>query len=269
MHADRWLEFRKTPVRPGNYFLRALDDDAFEALRPHLEILNVPNGYIFGPSERSSEYLYFPISCVLNVYGELADGSTAETKVVSRFGFLGATALVGVRRNWGVITAIHGGQIARVRSAVAAPILRRCRNVVDEMLRYVVFTMHLLSLSLVCQRHHSLEQRLARWLSLMRVQTGVDTLDVTHDQLGRLLGVRREGISETMKTFECARLVTSTRGHLHIVDPLRLRQRACACIDEARAAHTRFFPRRSIELTVAAGLAPLREPTEQRYAQAG
>ena len=269
MHADRWLAYRKTAVRPGNYLLRSLDSDTFDALSPHLEILNVPNGYTLRASGDALDYLYFPAGCVLNIQGELADGSTAELTAVSCNGFLGASALIGVRLPWGVVTAVHGGQLARVRRAAATTILRRAPHVLDEMLRYVVFSLHLMSMSVVCQRHHSLDQRLARWLSCMTFLTNDSRFDITHDQLGRFLGVRREGISETMKQFECAGLVASSRGHVDVIDSARLRQRSCGCIDEGREMFMRFFPHRSISYALPTRTAAKHVAQEQRYAEAG
>lgn len=267
MHADRWLALRTTAPRPGNYFLRALSEEAFTRLRPHLEIFVVPNG--FSPVQRpdDTQYVYFPVSCVLNVRGELADGASAEIAIVGRFGFLGATGLLGVRGPTGGVTAIHGGQLARVRCAAAAPILLGSQGMEDEMLRYLVFMMHIASVSVVCQRHHSLEQRLARWLSSMRFQTGIDTLDITHDQLGRLLGVRREGVSETMKQFEGAELIASTRGHLHILDLPRLRRRSCGCHQEALDIHQRFFPNRPFEAVPVVSTVSPRPERATHYAE--
>ena len=117
------------------------------------------------------------------------------------------------------------------------------RSMLEEMLRYVVFSLHLMSLSLICQRYHSIDQRLARWLSGMIFLSSDYRFDVTHDQLGRYLGVRREGVSETMKEFEVAGLLVSRRGHLEVIDAARLRSRACGCIDEGRETFMRFFPR--------------------------
>ena len=243
MHADRWLPCQKNIVRPDNRLLRLLDEDTYKNLLPHLEILTIPNGHPLGASGDTRDYVYFPISCVLIIQGELADGSTAELTAISRNGFLGASALTGVRLPWGLVTAVHGGQLARVRRTIAAALLWRTPDMQEEMLRYVVFSLHLMSLSLICQRHHSIDQRLARWLSGMIFLSSEYRFDVTHDQLGRYLGVRREGISETIKEFEVAGLLVSRRGHLEVIDVARLRSRACGCIDEGRETFMRFFPR--------------------------
>ncbi len=269
MHADNWLPLKKNIVRPDNRLLRLLDENTFQALAPQLEILTLPNGYVLAANGGVQDHLYFPISCVLNIQGELADGSTAELTAISRNGFLGASALTGVRMPWGRVIAVHGGQLARVRSSIAATILRRAPKVLDEMLRYVVFSMHLMSLSLICQRHHSLDQRLARWLSGMIFLSRDHRLDVTHDQLGRYLGVRREGISETMKGFEAAGLLVSTRGHLEVVDAARLRTRACGCIEEGREMFMRFFPHHSLTHPLSQRAAPMGVRHERRYADVG
>ena len=95
MHADRWLPCQKNIVRPDNRLLRLLDEDTYKNLLPHLEILTIPNGHPLGASGDTLDYVYFPISCVLNIQDELADGSTAELTAISRNGFLGASALTG------------------------------------------------------------------------------------------------------------------------------------------------------------------------------
>jgi hypothetical protein len=134
-------------------------------------------------------------------------------------------------------------QLARVRRTIAATLLWRSPNILEEMLRYVVFSLHLMSLSLICQRHHSIDQRLARWLSGMIFPVAnTASMSPTINSVASL-GVRREGISETMKEFEVAGLLVTRRGHLEVIDAARLRSRACGCIDEGRETFMRFFPR--------------------------
>lgn len=247
MHADRWLVPFKNSVRPDNAFLRALNEESFARLAPHLETMDVPNGFLLSPRRDNVAHLYFPVSCLLNLQGELADGATSEVAVISHHGFFGAAELLGVARAGGVVSAIHGGRLVRVRASVAAPILRSSPTVVDDMLRYIVFMIGVSSITIICQRHHSVEQRLARWLTLMRMQSCAETLDVTHDQLGRLLGVRREGVSETMKQFEHAGLTAPGRGHVHIIDPMGLHDRSCGCVKEIKSLYARYFPQRTFD----------------------
>ena len=247
MNADPWRLHDHLSPRPDNHFLKSLPEDAFLRLRPFLETFDVPNGYVIPKTRAAYSHLYFPLTCILNIQGELADGATAEVATIGRYGFFGVNAMMGVHGMGGSAIAIHGGRMVRLRSLPGSSILMSVPSMVRDMLRYFVFRNHLATMALICQRHHTLEQRLARWLTIMRIQTRIDHLDVTHEQLGRLLGVRREGVSEAMKHLEVEGTVSQTRGHLHLADPWRLRQRACGCLDESRAIHAQFFPNRTLQ----------------------
>ncbi|NBX39933.1 MAG: Crp/Fnr family transcriptional regulator [Gammaproteobacteria bacterium] len=265
MNAEQWRLHDHLSSRSDNHFLKSLPEDAYLRLRPFLETFDVPNGYVIPNTRAAYSYLYFPLTCVLNIQGELTDGATTEVATIGRYGFFGVNAMMGVSGMGGSAIAIHGGRMVRLRNLPGGSILMSVPSIVRDMLRYFVFRNHLATMAVICQRHHSLEQRLAHWLTMMRIQTRIDDLDVTHEQLGRLLGVRREGVSEAMKHLEVAGIVSQTRGHLHLADPSRLRHHACGCLDESRAIHAKFFPNRTLDFwELLPGSAPAAAPNERR-----
>jgi CRP-like cAMP-binding protein len=213
----------------GNRILDALAPGELEMLRPYLTPTSLRAGATVHAREMPSNYLYFPLSGVVSVLAETADGESVEVALAGRDGMVGAFEALGQA----VPPFTSRVQVEGNALRLPAPVFRRQMNECGELLtvvhEYMQRLMVQVSQSAVCNRFHTSEQRLARWLLATALTAGRDTLELTHDEIAMILGAPRSAITEAAAALREAGLVDYSRGRLKIVDRSGLERAACEC----------------------------------------
>lgn len=230
-----------------NYLLAALPENELSRLRPALEPVRLPLGSIVFDAGERIRHVYFPVAGIVSLLYVTQSGKCTELAVIGREGMVGASLALGSE------TTPHQSIVQS-----AAEFFRLPADTLKEgfaqggRLRLVVlrFTQSLIAQicqTAVCNRHHSLEQRLCRWLLLSLDRLPDNRLQMTHDLIANMLGVRRQGVTEAAGKLVEQGIVTYSRGLVTIVDRAGLEARACECYAGVREETARlladFMPR--------------------------
>ncbi len=217
-----------------NHLLAALPAEIFERLSPHLELISMPLGEVLYESGGKLQYVYFPTTAIVSLHYLMESGASAEIAGVGNEGVLGISLFMG-----GITTP----SLATVQTAGCGYQLKE-RLMIEEfnraggrrsglfqklMLRYTQALMTQISQTAVCNRHHSIEQQLCRWLLLTLDRLPSQELTITQELIACMLGVRREGITEAAGNLQRAGLISYRRGHITVLDRSGLDSNACEC----------------------------------------
>lgn len=248
-----------------NKILAALPVAEYGRLLPFLECVEVAQGDILGEGEG---VLYFPVSMVAALVGATESGATGQLALVGNDGLIGAVAALGgecLARRFVVVTA---GEAYRLRGEAAAWELEQHGSFFRLAMRYMQSLFVRLSQTALCNLHHSVEQRLCRWLLNLLDYAPGDRLAMTHAFMATQLGVRREAVSEAAARLQTAGLIEYQRGIVRILDRSGLETRACSCYAEEQAQCGRLFasqPDVAIRHRIRPSPASLRQRAEERF----
>jgi CRP-like cAMP-binding protein len=229
--------------RASNLFLASLADADFEALRPHLKPVELPQGTVLYEIGASIHQVYFPHSGIVSLVVDLANGDTIESAMIGRESIVGASA--GLNGQLSVCKAIV--QIAGAATAVDPHRLRTLAET-STACRTALFKHEQLILvqaqqSAACNATHTIDARLARWMLRCRDLQGSDDLVLTQEFIAQMLGVRRTSVSVVANTLQQAGLVRYRRGHIRILDVEGLQETACECYQTVKAQSERLLKR--------------------------
>lgn len=225
-----------------NRLLGALSEPEHRELLHHLTKVSVSLGEVLHQANAEIRYVYFPDTCVISILSTMENGSTVEVGVVGNEGMLGLRVLLGVK------TTPHSAVVQ-----VAGDALRMSAHWLDEdikglgsslrplLLRYTQALLSQASQSVACISQHSIRQRLARWLLAMRDRTGSNSLQITHEIIALMLGIRRASASENLQQLQEARLIATRRGGIRIVDSQGLEKTACECYRIVKEEYRRLY----------------------------
>ncbi|MEE4279939.1 MAG: Crp/Fnr family transcriptional regulator [Halieaceae bacterium] len=212
-----------------NHLLESLSSDVHERLEPHLELVEVALGQVLYEPGDKMRHVYFPVDCIVSLLYVMRNGASAEISVVGNEGIVGISLFLG-----GESTSSR----AVVQSAGAAYRLRGWR-LVDEfhlhgelmmiVLRYTQSLMTQMAQTAVCNRHHTIDQQLARWLLLSLDRVPSNQLTMTQELIANMLGVRREGVTEAAGKLQKLGVIEYSRGHIKVLDRAALEKRTCEC----------------------------------------
>jgi len=212
-----------------NHLLAALPAEIFERLSPLLELISMPLGEVLCESGGQLQHVYFPTTAILSLHYVLEDGATAEIAGVGNEGVLGISLFMGGNTTPSRATVQTGGHGYRLRGQLMMEEFNRGGPMMRLMLRYTQALMTQMSQTAVCNRHHSVEQQLCRWLLLTLDRLPTSELTMTQELIASMLGVRREGITETAGNLQREGLISYRRGHITVLDRSRLESHACEC----------------------------------------
>jgi CRP-like cAMP-binding protein len=239
---------RASPSQPrGNYILAALPERDFDRIRPHLEPLDLPLGEALYEAGSRVRQLYFPSSGIVSLLQVMADGASAEIAVVGNEGVVGIAMFMG-----GESTPSRAVVQSAARAyALTADVLKdefgRGGMLQQLLLRYTQALIMQMSQTAVCNRHHSVEQQLCRWLlmSIDRLLKGED-LVMTQELIANMLGVRREGVTLAASRLQEDGIIRYSRGRIEVIDRAKLEARACECYAVVKKEYDRllFKPRK-------------------------
>lgn len=219
-----------TPQSPNqNQLLAALPIAEFERISPHLELVAMPLGEVLYESGGQLQYAYFPTTAIVSLHYVMENGASSEIAGVGNEGMLGISLFMGGNTTPSraiVQTAGHG---YRLKGRLLVDEFNRAGPMMRLMLRYTQALITQISQTAVCNRHHSLEQQLCRWLLLTLDRLPSSELTMTQELIASMLGVRREGITEAAGNLQRAGLISYRRGHITVLDRSGLEFRVCEC----------------------------------------
>jgi CRP-like cAMP-binding protein len=225
----------------GNHLLAALPREAYERLRPNLEPVTFSLGKVVYESGGQMRHVYFPTTSHISLLYRMIDGSTAEMGLVGNEGVVGIALFMGGETTPSHAVVQGGGVALRIKAKAMLDEFKRGGEFQLLLLRYTQALITQISQTAVCNRLHSVEQRLCRWLLMTHDRTESDELQMTHEFISHMLGVRREGVTLAAHRLQEAGMIRYVRGHINILDRERLLAHVCECYQVVRAEHARLL----------------------------
>jgi CRP-like cAMP-binding protein len=225
-----------------NHLLAALPADDLARLQPDLEFVSMPLGWALYESGGHMSYLYFPTTSIVSLLYVMENGAPAEIAITGNCGLVGIALFMGgeTTPNRAVVQSAGGGY--RLNASVAKREFSRGSDLQHLALRYTQALITQMAQTAVCNRYHSLDQQLCRWLLLSLDRLQSDELVMTQELIANMLGVRREGVTEAAGQLQKAGLIQYSRGHIKVLDRPRLEQRVCECYSVVRKEYDRLLP---------------------------
>jgi CRP-like cAMP-binding protein len=217
-----------------NHLLAELPSDVYQRLLPNLECLLLPLGEEIYAAGQALKYVYFPSTAIISLLYTMEDGRSAEIGVVGNDGILGIAVFMGGESVPNRAVVQSEGFAFRMRAEVLASEFRRVGILQRVLLRYTQSLIAQMSQTAVCNRLHSVEQQLCRWLLLSHDRLPSDELIMTQELIADMLGVRREAVSHQAGRLQSAGLISYHRGRITILDRAGLEARACECYGVVR-----------------------------------
>lgn len=219
-----------TPLSPlRNHLLAALPEEVRERVFPDLKLVDMHPGQTLHESGIASGSVYFPVSSTVSLLYVMEDGATGEIAVVGHEGMLGFSLLMGGETAPCRAVVLSAGAGYLLSAQRLRDEFNRAGAMMQLLLRYTQAFICQVSQTAVCNRHHSIDQQLCRWLLLsMDRQEGSELL-MTQELIASMLGVRREGVTEAAGKLQHAGLINYKRGHITVLDRAGLEARSCEC----------------------------------------
>ncbi|TMH05857.1 MAG: Crp/Fnr family transcriptional regulator [Betaproteobacteria bacterium] len=227
-----------------NRLLAALPDVEWERWRPQLELVEMPLGKVLYEPGSTLAHVYFPTTSIVSLLYVMEDGASAEIAVVGREGLVGISLFMGGATTPSRAVVQSAGQAFRLTADLMLQEFNRAGPVLHLLLRYTQALITQMAQTAVCNRHHSLDQQLCRWLLLSLDRLDSRELVVTQELIANMLGVRREGVTEAAGELQKAGLIRYRRGHITVLDRQRLEQRTCECYAVVKKEYDRLLPAR-------------------------
>jgi len=235
------MSFNGQPTRPrSNRILSATPKEEYERLLPHLEYVEMRRGDVLQEAGQPVSHVYFPYSGTISVTAQMQDGGETEVGVVGREGMLGLPLVLGTdKAPLRALAQVTGGAM-RMKAGAFREELGRASGFYGLLLRYAQAFFVQTAQTAACNRLHSMEGRLAKWLLTTRDRAESDTLDLTQEFLSLMLGVRRAGVSEVLSVLKTEGLVAHSRGQITIRDADGLGRLSCECYEVVRKEYDRL-----------------------------
>jgi CRP-like cAMP-binding protein len=212
-----------------NYLLAALPTAEFERIAPHLELVAMPLGEVLYESGGQLQHVYFPTTAIVSLHYVTENGASTEIAGVGNEGVLGISLFMGGNTTPSIATVQAAGCGYRLKGRLMMEEFNRAGPMMRLMLRYTQALITQISQTAVCNRHHSVEQQLCRWLLSTLDRLPSNELTMTQELIASMLGVRREGITEAAGHLQQAGFIRYRRGHITVLDRSGLESRACEC----------------------------------------
>ena len=212
-----------------NHLLAALPTVEFLRLEKSLELVRLPLGEMLYEPGQHMQYAYFPTTAIVSLHYVTETGASAETAGVGNEGVVGVTLFMGGHTTSSSAVVQTAGIAYRIEGRMLKQEFARAEFMQGLLLRYVQALMTQMSQSAACNRHHTVEQRLCRWLLLTLDRSATNELVMTQELVASMLGVRREGITEAAGNLQRAGFIQSRRGHIAVLNRVGLEKATCEC----------------------------------------
>ena len=224
---------------PRNRLLQRLPPREYERIAPAMELVAPPLWTVLSEPGRRHEWAFFPVSAVVSTMVLLESGATVEGATVGNEGMVGLSLLAGSLPAGSKYNVQVEGELLRIKSEVFRQLLADCEVLRTLLVRYALVLIDRGAQNAACIQHHSVEQRMSRWLLETALRKGQDQFGVTQEFLSDLMGVRRQSVSSIAGALQAANLISYTRGKIEILDRARLEQASCECYRASLAAYDR------------------------------
>lgn len=225
-----------------NHLLAALPEDEWERLKDHLELVELPLGKVIYESGQEMSHVIFPTSAIISLLYVTEDGASAEVAVVGFEGLVGISLFMGGHSTLSRAVVQSAGKGFRLAGNRLMLEFNRAGPALRLLLCYTQALITQMAQTAVCNRHHSLDQQLCRWLLLSLDRLRSNELVMTQELIANMLGVRREGVTAAAGSLQNAKLIHYRRGHITVLDRVGLEQRACECYAAVRREYERLLP---------------------------
>jgi CRP-like cAMP-binding protein len=225
-----------------NHMLAALPDEAWARWQPQMEPVTLPLGAVLYEPGMTLGHVYFPTNAIVSMLYVMENGASAEIAMVGNEGLVGIALFMGGESTTSRAVVQSAGSGFRLRGAVIKAELHRAGPVMHLLLRYTQALITQMAQTAVCNRHHSLDQQLCRWLLLSLDRLEGNELVMTQELISNMLGVRREGVTESALKLQAAGLIRYSRGRITVLDRPGLERRSCECYQVVKDEYERLLP---------------------------
>jgi len=225
-----------------NHLLAAITESDYLRLLPHLKLVDLPLGDVLYESGRTFVDVYFPATAIVSLLYVLENGSSAEISVVGNEGVVGIALFMGGESMPNRAIVQSAGLAYRLNGALLYQEFNRSAAIQHLLMRYTLALLSQMAQTAVCNRHHSVDQQLCRWLLLSLDRLSSNELCMTQELIADMLGVRREGVTEAAGKLQCAGLIQYSRGRITVLDRPGLEARVCECYKVVKKEFRRLLP---------------------------
>ena len=229
-----------------NQLLACLPEEEFARLSANLEPVSLTLGETLCEPNMEMTHVYFPLDCIVSLLCLMEDGGSAEISVVGNEGIVGVSLFMGGETTPSQAVVQAGGYAYRLSGQALKAEFYRGGPMQHLLLRYTQALLTQMAQTAVCNRHHTLDQQLCRWLLLSNDRLQSRELIMTQELIANMLGVRREGVTEAARKLQKADLIDYHRGHIFILDREGLERRSCECYEVVRREYARLLPVHSL-----------------------
>lgn len=225
-----------------NHLLGCLPAADFARLEPHLELVELALGEVLYESGIQMRHVHFPTSAIVSLLYVMEDGASAEIAVVGNEGIVGVSLFMGGETTVNRALVQSAGYAYRLRGQHIKDEFCRAGPMQHLLLRYTQALLTQMAQTAVCNRHHTLDQQLCRWLLLSFDRLQGDELVMTQELIANMLGVRREGVTQAAGNLQRAGLIVYRRGRIRLLDRPGLEARVCECYEVVKRESARLLP---------------------------
>jgi CRP-like cAMP-binding protein len=240
MHSSPAATERQSPRQ--NHLLAALPVADYERLLPDLELMPMPLGWAVYEAGGPQGYVYFPTNCIVSLLYVMESGASAEIAITGNEGLVGISLFMGGESTPSRAVVQSAGHSYRLKASVLKKEFATGGPLQHLALRFTQALITQMAQTAVCNRHHSVEQQLCRWLLLSLDRLSSNELTMTQELIANMLGVRREGVTEAAGRLQEAELIRYSRGHITVLDRPKLEKRVCECYAVVKKEIDRLLP---------------------------
>ena len=229
-------------IQSSNHLLAALPPTEWHRWQPQLEMVDLKLGQVLYESNGKMQYVYFPINAIVSLLYVLENGSSTEIAVVGNEGIVGISLFMGGETTPSRAVVQSAGKCIRLNARFLKSEFSNSLPVMHLLLRYTQALLTQMTQTAVCNRHHTLDQQLCRWLLLSMDRLTDNHLVMTQELIANMLGVRREGVTEAAGRLQTAGLISYARGKIEVLDRVGLERRSCECYAVVKLEYDRLLP---------------------------
>jgi len=231
-----------TAKRGQNHLLAALPEGYWQRWLPKLELVEMALGVVLYEPGTTLSHVYFPTTAIVSLLYVMEDGASAEIAVAGNDGIVGISLFMGGESTPSRAVVQSAGQAFRMKAQDLKDEFNQHGPVLHLLLRYTQALITQMAQTAVCNRHHTLDQQLCRWLLLSLDRLEGDELVMTQELISNMLGVRREGVTEAAIKLQKTGVISYSRGHIKVLDRPGLEKRTCECYAVVQKEYTRLLP---------------------------
>ena len=226
-----------------NHLLAALPAADYERVLPDLELVSLPLGLALYESGSEQTHIYFPTNSIVSLLYVMQNGSSAEIAVAGNEGVVGIALFMGGSTTPSRAVVQSAGKGYRLGAGMLKGEFDRGSSLQYLLLCYTQALLTQMAQTAVCNRHHSVEQQLCRWLLLSLDRLPSNELSMTQELIANMLGVRREGVTEAAGRLQAAGMIHYSRGKITVLDRPKLEKRVCECYAVVKRESDRLLAR--------------------------